>query len=58
MKTMKEAAPAELEAVRRRAIRALAVREIEEADCTYITSRLDEILHRVKTMKETRKEAA
>jgi len=52
MKTMAEAAPAELEAVRRRAIRALAMRQISPGDCSYITTRLDEILDRVQNLEE------
>ena len=54
MKKLEEAAPGDVAALRRRTIRALANDEINDEDCTYITSRLNEIGERVKNISERR----
>lgn len=51
MKTILEAAPSEVGALKRRTIRSLAVEAIEPGDCDYITKRLDEIISRVELIK-------
>jgi hypothetical protein len=43
MITLKEAAPAELAAVRRRAIRSYAMGDIDEASCAQVTTKIDEL---------------
>ena len=53
MKSMKEASPAETNAIRKRALKSLAMSRIEKNDCDYITRRLDEIDARVVLMNET-----
>jgi len=50
MKSILEAAPGELAAVKKRTIRSLAMGDIGQEDCNYITSRLDEILERVDSI--------
>lgn len=52
MKSILEAAPAEVSALKRRTIRSLAVESIGQTDCDYITKRLDEILIRVQAIKK------
>ena len=52
MKSLKEAAPAEVGAIRKRAFRELAMDRIDTEDCTYITTRLDEIEVYIKNMEE------
>jgi hypothetical protein len=43
MKKYKEAAPVEVSALKRRTIRSLAMGQITDSSCQYITLRLDEI---------------
>jgi hypothetical protein len=43
VKPFKDAAPPEVAALKRRTIRSLAMGQIPDASCTFITIRLDEI---------------
>ena len=52
MKSILEAAPAEIGAIKKRTIRSLAMGEIAQADCDFITKNLDAILARVNKLKE------
>lgn len=52
MKSILEAAPGELGAIKKRTIRSLAMGQIDEKDCDYITDRIDAILKRVAELKE------
>lgn len=47
MKSILEAAPAELGAVKKRTIRSLAMGQINERDCEFINAHIDAILKRV-----------
>lgn len=47
MKSILEAAPAELGAVKKRTIRSLAMGQISPEDCEYINQNIDAILKRV-----------
>ena len=53
---MKEAAPDELAAVKRRALKSLAMGRIEESDCTYITSKIDDLTGFILNMHEEENE--
>lgn len=44
MKSIQEAGPGEIAAVKRRTIRTLAVGGITEAECTFINKHLDSVL--------------
>lgn len=52
MKSILEAAPAELGATKKRTIRSLAMGQISQADCDFITTHIDAILARVEEIKE------
>lgn len=52
MKSILEAAPTELGAVKRRTIRSLAMGSIEEKDCDFITNHIDAILKRVAELNK------
>lgn len=52
MKSILEAAHAELGAVKKRTIRSLAMGQISQADCEYISQNIDAILKRVGEIKE------
>lgn len=52
MKSILEAAPAEVGAIKKRTIRSLAMGQIEEKDCDFINSHLDAILKRVSEINE------
>lgn len=52
MKSILDAAPDELAAVKKRTIRSLAMGQIAEEDCDYINSHIDAILKRVAELKE------
>lgn len=52
MKSILEAAPAELGAVKKRTIRSLAMGQISEKDCDFINTHLDAILKRVNELNE------
>lgn len=52
MKSILTAAPAEIGAVKRRTIRSLAMGDISQTDCDYITKRLDEIVRRVDNINK------
>jgi hypothetical protein len=56
MKSITEV-PEELASLKRRTIRSLATEDIEQKDCTYITTRLDEIASRIAEINN-RKETA
>ena len=47
MKSILEAAPAEIGAIKKRTIRSLAMGQIEEKDCDFINNHLDAFLKRV-----------
>jgi hypothetical protein len=52
MKSILEAAPAEIGAIKKRTIRSLAMGQIEEKDCDFINNHLDAILKRVNELNE------
>ncbi|AWY04500.1 hypothetical protein SEA_GILDA_44 [Microbacterium phage Gilda] len=52
MKSILEAAPAEIGAIKKRTIRSLAMGQIEEKDCDFINNHLDAILKRVSEINE------
>lgn len=52
MKSILEAAPVELGAVKKRTIRSLAMGEIEQKDCDFINAHIDAILKRVSELNE------
>lgn len=52
MKTIQEAGPGEVAAVKRRTIRTLAMGQIPEADCEFITNHLDAVLERLETLNK------
>ncbi len=52
MKSILEAAPAEIGAIKKRTIRSLAMGQIEEKDCDFINNHLDAILKRVAELNE------
>ena len=52
MKSILEAAPAEIGAIKKRTIRSLAMGQIEEKDCDFINNHLDAILKRVNEINE------
>lgn len=54
MKSILEAAPVELAAVKKRTIRSLAMGQIEEGDCDFITNHIDAILKRVELINNER----
>lgn len=56
MKSITEV-PEELASLKRRTIRSLATEDIGQADCTFITQRLDEIVGRINQIND-RKETA
>lgn len=56
MKTIQEAGPTEVAAIKRRTIRTLAMGEIAEADCDFINKHLDAVLARLETISTTSKE--
>ena len=52
MKSILEAAPAEIGAIKKRTIRSLAMGQINEKDCDFINDHLDAILKRVNEINE------
>lgn len=52
MKSILEAAPVELGAVKKRTIRSLAMGQIGERDCDFINTHIDAILKRVAELNE------
>lgn len=52
MKSILEAAPAEIGAIKKRTIRSLAMGQINEKDCDFINNHLDAILKRVNELNE------
>jgi hypothetical protein len=52
MKSILEAAPAELGAIKKRTIRSLAMGQIGEKDCDFINQHIDAILRRVEQITE------
>lgn len=59
MKGITQAGPTEISAVKRRAIRDLAMERIGQADCDYITEHCDLISARLEHMQEAeRKETS
>ena len=52
MKTIQEAGPAELAAVKRRTIRTLAMGGITEAQCTFINKHLDAALTAIEAINK------
>ena len=52
MKSILEAAPAEIGAIKKRTIRSLAMGQINEKDCDFINNHLDAILKRVNEINE------
>lgn len=52
MKSILEAAPAEIGAIKKRTIRSLAMGQISEKDCDFINNHLDAILKRVDDLTE------
>lgn len=52
MKTLKEAAPAELASLRRRAIRSYAMGNIDEASCSVVTTKIDELDSLIANLKD------
>lgn len=52
MKSILEAAPAQLEAVKKRTIHSLARGQINEKDCDFINTHIDAILKRVAELNE------
>jgi hypothetical protein len=50
MKTIQEAGPSEVAAIKRRTIRTLAMGEISEKDCDFINNHLDAITSRLETI--------
>lgn len=56
MKSILEAAPTELAAIKKRTIRSLAMGQIEQGDCDFITTRIDAIVKRVEVIKQEREE--
>lgn len=51
MKTILEV-PEELNSLKRRTIRSLATEAIGQDDCTYITTRLEQILERIESINK------
>jgi hypothetical protein len=43
--------PEQVHSLKRRTIRSLATEEIEQDDCTYITKRFDEVIHRIEQIR-------
>lgn len=56
MKSILEAAPAEVSALKKRTIRSLATGDINQEQCTYITKRLDEVLGYVVALGQDKRE--
>ena len=52
MKSILEAAHAEIGAIKKRTIRSLAMGQIEAKDCDFINNHLDAILQRVAELNE------
>jgi len=52
MKSMKQAAPGEVSALRRRTLRSQAMGRVSKQDAEFIVKRLDEVEARVVTMTE------
>jgi hypothetical protein len=52
MKSILEAAPVELAAIKKRTIRSLAMGQIEDKDCDFINTHIDAILRRVAELNE------
>lgn len=55
MLKLKEAAPAEIDAIRRRAIRSYAVGNISESDCSAVTKALGDLDALIANIKEIKK---
>lgn len=53
MRTIQDAGPTEVEAIKRRTIKTLAMGEIDRSDCDYITNHLDAVLKRLASMNKT-----
>lgn len=56
MKSILEAAPVELAAVKKRTIRSLAMGQIQEKDCDFINNHIDAILKRVDEINHKERE--
>ena len=54
MRTIQDAGPGEVEAVKRRAIKTLAMGEIERSDCDFITNHLDAVIKRLDIINKQR----
>lgn len=52
MKSILEAAPTEIAALKKRTIRSLAAGSINQQQCTYITKRLDEVANFVEDINK------
>jgi hypothetical protein len=55
MKSILEAAYTEIGAVKKRTIRSLAMGDIAQADCDYITKRLEEVISRVELINQNKR---
>jgi hypothetical protein len=58
MKTIQEAGPTEVAAIKRRTIRTLAMGAIEEKDCDFITNHLDAVVARLELINTNKEEAS
>jgi hypothetical protein len=56
MKSLKEAGPPELDAVRKRAIRDLAMGRITTYDCDMVVSKIDDVVGFIHNMEEREEE--
>lgn len=52
MKGIKEVVPDQLNSIRSRTLKQLAMGRIEEADCTYITRKIDDLEGYIHNMEE------